>query len=54
MKLDRYIKAKTQGEIMSALHGTGKAFYYVRRGKRRTAEIIHIGAKAYRNVAQLH
>jgi hypothetical protein len=53
MTLDDAIKAKTQGEIISALEGTGKAFFYVRRAKKRTAKITHIGAKAYGDVAKL-
>ena len=51
MKLDDALKAKTQGEIMNTLKGTGKAFFYVRRGKQPNK---HIGAQAYRTVSSLH
>tara|TARA_Y100000782_G_C10035131_1_gene202802 strand:+ start:451 stop:624 length:174 start_codon:yes stop_codon:yes gene_type:complete len=39
-------------DLILRLHNK-KAIKYVRRAKKRTAQIIHIGAKAYGDVARL-
>lgn len=53
-KIFEALKEKPVHEVIGIAAKQGKTLRYIRRGKKRTAQIIHVGAKAYGDVAQLH
>lgn len=54
MDIFEALKEKPVIEIIELAQKQGKKLRYIRRRKAKQAQIIHIGAKAYRNVASLH
>lgn len=48
------LKDKPVFEVIQMAEKQGKCLRYIRRGKKCTAEVVHIGVQTYWNVEALH